>query len=575
MEIVIDRNVMVPMRDGVHLATDIYRPVRGEPVPALIHRLPYGKHVRSNVDSLLLNPIEAVERGYAVVVQDTRGSGASEGVFDPIFQERADGHDCIDWGSKASWCNGEVGIYGSSYMGVTTLQATVDAPSALKASLAYLTGANYHETWAYVGGAFELGFQLRWSLADASMQIQRSSYEDSAARSQIEEALIDFATDPDGYYASSMDPRSLPRACNQLIPYYAENLDHPNYDDYWNEIDVLAAVDRIRVPVMGIAGWHDAFLKSGVDLYRALIERGPEATQNSHVLVVGPWDHRAYLSASTVSAAGSRNFGPLAAGGQVGLQSMALDWFDRWLKHGEQSFPQVRYFHMGPNQWKETTTWPPLPLLQEKWYLHSGGNAATRRGDGVLSKDVPGDQLPDSYVYDPENPAPTVGGRHLTYHLPSGVQDQGLTEDRQDVLVYSSSVLVQPLTIIGEVRLDLFFCSSAPTADFYAVLVDVNPDGKAENVADGIIRLLLEDSITEGSIRFTSIDLWETAFTFPVGHRIRVHLTSSCFPRFDRNRNVGPSKENRELSPTAIQRILHNFDHPSALIFQIRESELG
>jgi putative CocE/NonD family hydrolase len=570
LNIVIERDVRVQMRDGVALYADVYRPAEGRH-PALIHRLPYGKGQTAIVSTLLLDPIAAVERGYAVVVQDTRATGKSEGLHNPVFQERDDGHDTIDWTASQDWCDGTVGIYGSSYMGVTALQATVDAPEALKASLAYITSASFHDTWVRVGGAFELGFQLRWSLSDLRRRLAREAIRDPEGSDQTTAArayLAMFAEDQQRTFESTLDLNELPGPTAELIPWFGTFRGHGAEDPFWSEVDVTAAASRVRVPVLSIAAWHDAFLKSGLDLYARLREESPSDVRNSHRLIVGPWDHQSYFGMETLTRAGSRDFGLAAAGGQLGLQSSALDWFDRWLKGAQTLQPQVRYFSMGDDVWLDAPTWPPLPTEEVRYYLHSAGDADVRAG--ALTTERPSGVEPDdSYVYDPMDPAPTHGGRHLIHYCLSGVQDQRQIQERPDVVHYVSPVLTEKLLLLGRSHVELHYETSAPSTDFFAVVVDVHPDGRAENVVEGIVRIQQEGTSQSGRCE---IDLWHSAYTFPVGHRIGLQITSSCFPRFDRNRNVAPGADSAESQPAA-QRI----KHATALVLSVQRplSEAG
>ena len=574
-ELLIETDVRVPMRDGVLLATDIYRPIQDhERLPALVLRTPYDKSNRGGWGSLLLDVDDAMVRGYAVVAQDARGCHASQGRFRPITQERDDGYDTIAWVASQPWCNGKVGIWGSSYMGATALQAAVGAPDALKAAIAYLTAGDYYRSWAYVGGAFELGFNIRWAVAQAAAQLRRKEHGlDQATIDGVLSEADRLAHDPEAFLSSSLDVRELAPVSCSLIGHITDWIDHPNYDSYWRDIDVVAAAERVTVPILTIAGWHDGFLGSMLPLFEDLRRRGPEAVRTQHKLIVGPWDHQAYLSSIGTSTAGTRNFGPRATGGRAGLRQTALDWFDVWLKDDvpPRSTPAVRFFQMGEDQWMEADTWP-VPSREVRWYLWSAGHANTSSGDGALVNDLPGKLPPDSYRYDPLNPAPTVGGRILLYpHIAGGLQDQHGLEARPDVLVYTSALLVEDVRVCGPVRLELYVRTSAPTTDFTATLVDLDDNGIGLSIADGIVRLSEEHGPAQ-QVRKAVVDLWQTAYTFPAGHQLRVHVTSSSFPRFDRNRNVASSAAPSEQA-AAIQQILHDQRHPSALVLSVADPD--
>jgi putative CocE/NonD family hydrolase len=518
------------MREGVELATDVCLPPGDEPRPALLQRTPYGKNVPLIV-SLTFEPADAVARGYAVVVQDCRGCGGSDGEFHAFVDERADGHDTIEWVSAQPWCDGRVGVYGSSYMGATAFQAAIDAPAALRVAMAYLTGPNYHDGWVYTGGAFELGLGLRWSFDQAE---RIAGWRDSARADEIRELVARFRADPIGFCGSSFDLRALPGLAE--LPHWREWLDHPEYDDFWRSLDVVAAADegRLGVPLLQVAAWYDPFARGQIALHNTL--------GGDHRLVVGPWDHNAYLSPETLTTAGARDFGEGAAGGRVGVGPLALDWFDRWLGSGaDDGLPPVRYFAIGPDEWRSAEEWPP-PHETKRWYLRSGGLLAT----------APPEQEPaDSLPYDPESPAPTLGGRHVLGYVPSGVQDQRRLAVRDDVLVYASHPLAEPLTVAGPIRLEVHLRSSASPADVVVTVVDVDPSGAAWNVAEGILRL----QPTTGAV---TVELGEAAYEFARGHRLGLHVTSSSFPRFDR-------------SPVpATRQVLHDGAHPSALVLPVQ-----
>jgi putative CocE/NonD family hydrolase len=563
-EIVVARDVMVAMRDGTHLATDVYRRQEGGPWPTLVHRTAYGKTNPYVVDTLMLSPLDAVERGYAVVVQDVRGTSASEGVFTGFAQERPDGHDTISWIAEQDWNNGDVGIYGSSYMGVTSSQAIVDAPSALKACIAYITSVNFRESWIYTGGAFELGFNVRWALMQATAALSRPGVH--LARQQLMATQERLTSDPLAFFSSTMDVGELADQCGSYADLVRTWIEEGPDAPYWDDTDVLMAAERVAVPVLSIAGWYDGFVKSGIDLYTTLVAKSAPECRDHHRLIVGPWDHQSYQAPATLAKGGVVSYGAAATSGRAGLLPCIMDWFDRWLKGApEDGRLPVRYFHMGPNCWEEAPSWPPANDV-ERWYLTSRGAANVTLDDGRLVR-TEAASPPDSYIYDPARPVPTVGGRHLLLLSPAGPQDQRELAARDDVLVYTSDHLLEALSIAGAVRLDLFVRSSTPTTDFMATLIDVHPDGTALSIADGALRLSSNEG--GGDVRFISVDLAYTAYTLPPGHRLRVHVMSSSFPRFDRNRNVG--KDGLPGSyVVAVQHVLHDADHPSALVVSVR-----
>lgn len=578
--LVVDRDVMVPMRDGVCLATDVYRPDDLEEHPVLVHRIPYGKSIAHYVGSQMVNPILAAEHGYVVVIQDCRGSGASEGLMTPYAQEAYDGYDCIEWAAIRPWSDGNVGIYGSSYMGVTCLQAVVASPPHLRAAMSYLTAGNLYQGWLYSGGALEVGFNMGYTQGMARRAIPRLSLDPERAerlQSELRESVKN-RRELVSYLPLGEAPVLREK---DVVPYWQEYLDHPNYDDYWRELDVAYRANEMSVPLMQIAGWYDQFLKGHLDLNQALKNHPDSVVRDSHRFVIGPWDHNSY-EGHRLSAAGEREFGPEATSGAMAIGQLLLQWFDYWLRGIDvplMSEPRVRYFTMaGEKQgWRYAESWPPVTDLVE-FFLHSEGSANSRYGDGVLDQEPQGDEKTDRYIYDPRDPVPTSGGRTFGgAGGGSGVVDQSTVEERDDVLVYSSCALEEELSIAGNVILEIWISSSAPDTDFTAKLVDVEPSGYCAIVCDGILRARFRNSfefpefLTPGEPTKISIDLWDTAYTFARGHRLRLEVSSSNFPRFSRNANsiVQPERAAPTDLRVADQIVFHDSDHSSRLVLPV------
>lgn len=568
--LIVERDVQVEMRDGVSLATDIYRPDDNERHGVLVHRTPYSKSNAWFVGGLILNPVDAAQHGYVVLIQDTRGRFLSEGEWDPFVNEGADGYDTIEWAAEQQWSTGNVGIYGSSYMGVTTLQALVASPPHLKAVLSYLTGANYQNGWTYSGGAFELGFNLWWTNFlgwDSAARLKLSDDD----RAGLLGELAEMAADP--WSAARQLPLiEMPAFDDGVAEYWRTWLEHPTYDKYWSSIDVSARAGEVNAPLLQIAGWYDNFLRGHLDLWRAL--RGDQ-----HRIVVGPWDHEAYLSLG-LSRAGERDFGPMAIGGPTLVAEMAFQWFDHWLYDKDTPFMSqapIRYYVMGRNEWVDASAWPPQSTPTD-FYLGSGGRANSRLGDGLLSSS-PSGAAADGYRYDPDDPVLSVGGRTLHPNfVPGGVQDQRSVEERDDVLVYTSQLLTSPVEIAGTVTATIFASSSAPDTDFTAKLVDVEPEGYCANIAEGIVRARYrngtsEELIEPGEVYEFHIDLWDVAYVFPIGHRIRLEISSSNWPRFSRNLNaaIRPELGSQQDMQVAIQQVWHDAERPSRVTLPMIE----
>jgi len=571
-EIISERDVMVPMRDGVRLAADVYRPADAAGHPVLTNGHPYDNDHFLVTHELLFSPLVAAQRGYAVVVYEMRGRAGSEGTWKPYGDEGPDAYDMVEWAAARPWADGNVGLYGACALGWSAVQGAIEAPPHLKAVFAYMTATNYHQGWTYSDGAFELGFQISWVWTILARDtISRLGLDEQAA-AEAERKLVEAASDVRGS-AAYLPLIDFPAYQNGAAPYWREWLSHPCYDDFWRRVDAVARAERIKVPVLHMSAWYDTCLKSHMDFYRALESRGDKSVRNYHRFFVGPWDHSAYYN-KRPTCAGQRDFGPQVLTGPDVLGPIAFEWFDYWLKGEGSGFmpdSKVRYFHMGENAWKDVDSWPP-PHAITRYYLHSRGRANSRLGDGALSTEPPGTEPPDSYVYDPLDPVPTRGGRSMIDVLP-GVENQAEVEERQDVLVYTTPRLARPVTIAGPASVTLYASTSAEDTDFTAKLVDVEPDGYCANIAEGIVRARFrggldhEEFLTPGEIVELTIDLWDIAHTFLPNHCIRLEIASSNFPRFDRNLNcrVTPALGSAADAQKAVQQVFHDSAYPSRL----------
>lgn len=564
----IDRNIACPMRDGTVLRCDIYRPALGGRFPVLLNRTPYGKTHPKYVTSLILHPFDAITRGYVVVVQDTRGRYESDGEWTPLHGEAEDGYDTVEWAARQPWSNGDVAIFGSSYMGVTALQAAAAHPPHLHAVVAYLTGANYHDGWVYSGGAFELLFNLRWCAKQALETLNRSALE-GKARERALERLLWINDNPEE--AVNFTPvEEVFGQAEIVVPYWRQWLRHSSYDDYWRAVDATDAVAAANIPVLNIAGWYDGLLKGQMDLHRAITRRR-ERYRNSarEELMIGPWDHETYHSVRPTFA-GEASFGSHSIGGTPGLGRKVLDWLDGYLRSPQpcdEGRDPVTYFMMGPNEWRTSRTWP--PSSREKSMYLSGGNANSSNGDGKLTDEAPPDQSVNKYVHDPRHPVPTIGGRHLGYwYRPSGVVDQAQVEMRPDILVFTSDPFPRDVQLAGQIRVELYVRSSAKSSDFTAKLVDVRVDGYCANIAEGIQRVTLND---ETDPQLVKINLWDSAYVFPTGSKVRLEIASSNFPRFDVNGGLSetPAATHRSDWRSSMQEVFSGAAFPSRVILQL------
>lgn len=567
MDIRVERNVAVPMRDGTVLRADVFRPEPEGRYPVLLTRTPYNKSL-PNLSYGWFAPIRPASEGYVVVIQDCRGRFESEGTFKPYHQELNDGFDTVQWAAHQPWSNGRVGMYGLSYLGATQWLAAAAQPPNLEAIFPGLTGSDFYDGWTYRGGAFELGFNLTWSaLLLALPELPRTGL--SAEQMQPLLAGLGGIVWDHWPAIQHLPIRELPAFAHDVVaPYYKEWLDHPTRDNFWSPITIESSHERIHCPAYGLGGWFDLFLRGTLRNFSGMRANGgtPQARDGQR-LIVGPWLHGASLTTS----AGSTIFGQPA---QVLLDDLHMRWFDRWLRDDDNGLDReapVRVFTMGANRWDEFAAWPPAEATETPYYFHSNGGAATARGDGVLSTDAPGDERPDHFVYDPLNPCPTVGGALFPYPLdvPPGQFDQTEVESRPDVLCYSTPPLAHEVQVTGSIEVRLWAASSTPDTDFTAKLVHVLADGTALNLTDGILRARYHAGFEQmsrlepGRPVELRIDLAGTSNQFRAGERIRVEISSSNFPRFDRNTNTGDTIATDREVLVATNTVFHDASRPS------------
>lgn len=563
-DISIEQNVAMKTRDGVILKADIYRPAGDGTFPLLLERTPYNKDYAEDFAR------KAVARGFMVVVQDVRGRYTSEGEWYTFKHEIDDGYDTVEWAAALPHSNGKVGMWGGSYVGATQMLAAIGHPPHLAGICPVVTASNYHENWTYQGGALEQWFDESWTSSLAQDTANR------LIRAQTNALVGDRVLPLTGYpvfnIGSVTDGAQLTR---EFAPYFLDWLAHPTYDSYWKQWSIEENYGKIQVPALTIGAWYDIFQGGSLRNYLGLRDHaGNDAARREQRLLVIIGGH-----AGWGRKIGEVDFGPDAAFDQ---DAVTLDWYD-YLFFGKQnrfadaSHP-VRVFVMGKNEWRDETAWPPAHAEQTSYYLHSSGNANSAVGDGVLVSAKPERDATDSFVYDPANPVSTVGGPLCCdpVHLVPGPRDQKDVEARADVLVYSTPPLDQDLEVTGPVTLDLFAKSSAVDTDFTAKLVDVGPNGFAQNLTEGILRASFRDStlgepkpIVPGQVYEYKIDLWSTSNVFLKGHRIRLEVSSSNFPRFDRNLNNGKRAADSSDFTKATNTILHDSGHPSALVLPI------
>jgi putative CocE/NonD family hydrolase len=559
------------MRDGVVLRADVYRPSAPGTYPVLLQRTPYSK----NDDEAPKRFSALAARGYIVVVQDTRGRYTSDGVAVP-HDEADDGYDSVQWAAGLPGSNGRVGMFGGSYLATTQLESATKQPPALKALFPASSYARRHDM-VFQGGAFYLSDGLSWNLGQAV---------------DVRRRVLTPGVDRDGPIGLDAEQRQtlrntwywhLPlKSFNELdlrrfAPGYFQMLDHPSMDGFWDPADIQSRHDRFQVPAFHLTGWYDTLLTGTLKNFTGLRANAATDTARTYQrLIIGPWTHARPTMNST--SIGDVSFGPDAGFDSEGAM---IRWFDHWLKDGDRAGLEtapVRLFVMGANQWRDEQEWPLARATQTAYYLSSGGRANTLNGDGELRTGAPpASALPDRYTYDPANPVPTgaSGGYSRT------PADQRATEGRPDVLVYTSAPLTEDIEVTGPLAVTLWIQSTARDTDFTGKLVDVFPDGTARALADGILRARYRHGpttpalLTPGQPTEITIDLGATANLFRAGHRIRLEVSSSNFPRFDRNPNTGGVfGDDREVR-SAEQTILHDRAHPSRLILPVVRAAAG
>ncbi|MBX5450720.1 CocE/NonD family hydrolase [Thermogemmatispora sp.] len=578
-QVIVDYDVPARMRDGTTLRANIYRPAAEGQWPVLLTRLPYGKDLP--LGNAILDPVQAARRGYVVIVQDTRGRFTSDGDWVPMANEARDGFDTIEWAARLPYSNGQVGMYGASYFGFTQWSAAIEQPPALKAMIPLFTWSDPFNGVVFRGGALELGTMAHWQLQMGMDVLMRRYRNDPQALGQ---AIALWAKEMDalgkeGYWSLPLK-EFRPLKAQEIAPQFFLALEFPMQRAAAEYMNISGKHERVTVPAFNGGGWYDIFLQDTLEHFTAMRQRGatPQARQSK--LLIGPWAHT-----SQGSLVGEQTFGFASTIAFINLQqdfmTYQLRWFDYWLKGIENGIAQeapIKIFVMGANVWRDEQEWPLARAVETRYYLHSQGHANTLHGDGTLSTEPPGDESADQYTYDPANPVITRGGAVLMApEYPAGPFDQRPVESRGDVLVYTSAPLQEDLEVTGPIRVHLWAASSAPDTDFVARLVDVHPDGYAQNLTDGIIRARYRHAprggepmlIEPGKAYEYVIDLWATSNLFKAGHRIRLDITSSNFPRWDRNPNTGqPLGASAEMVP-AQQTILHNREHPSYIVLPI------
>lgn len=560
-----------PMRDGVSLMTDVHMPAEGGPFPTIVTRTPYDRNHQMVFS--VPSAVELAQRGFAVVSQDVRGRYDSGGDWYPFQAESDDGKDALSWAASQPWSNGQLGMMGASYFGLTQWQATQGAGPSLRAIVPRVACSNMYHNWVYSGGAFQLAFNLTWCMG-------------MATRTGRPQHLF---LPPEIHLSSlfwNLPLMEADVAAGRRIQHWRDWISHPSYDEYWKGMGPIdEAYESADAAAYHMAGWYDVFLQGSLNNFMGMSTRArtPEA-RRSQKLIVGPWIHH-LGELGTARITGDIDFGPESL---IDLQEEQARWLACHVAGSDDGIstePRVKVFVMGSNRWREADEWPIPNARHVPWHLRSGGGANSLLGDGLLTPD-PSDDAGgaadaecDEFTYDPMHPVPTIGGSTCcteeTTPVSMGPRDQRPNEYRQDVLCYTSRVLTEPLEVTGRVRAVLHASSSAPDTDFAVKLIDVHPDGYAMNVAQGILRARYRggferpELMEPGRVYRLDVDLASTSICFLPGHRIRLEVTSSNFPQFDRNPNTGHDFGMDAEMQTARQTIYHDAERPSVVILPV------
>ncbi|MHC4543910.1 MAG: CocE/NonD family hydrolase [Planctomycetota bacterium] len=508
------QTLMVPMREGVKLATDVYLPDGKGPWPAILFRTPYGKSTAQG-QAMMAN-----QRGYAFVSQDIRGRFGSEGLDYPVFGhdgwgKNQDGYDTVEWVAAQKWSDGKVGTVGASANGITQNMMAPSRPPHLVCQYVAVAFSSMYNQAAYQGGAF------RKSLVEGWMN------------------------------GNKFSPENL-----------KEMRAHPDYDDFCKQFDPELVAHRINVPILFLGGWYDIFNAGSINSFLTIQKKGDKGARGKCRLVMGPYGH-------------GRSEDLIFPNTEYPKPVSMLNWFDIWMKKngkGIDDIPVVQYFVMGDpadsknnaNVWKTAEDWP-VPAKIKPFYFNANGKLRPRPPKKVDTS--------LSYKYDPKDPVPTIGGANLI--IKKGPRDQRPVEERPDVLLFTSGELKKPVEITGPVKVRLWASSTATDTDFTAKLCDVYPDGRSMIVLDGIIRARHRNSmekselIEPGKIYEYEIDLWSTSLVFTPGHRIRVAISSSNSPRFEPNPNTGKHSGMDDQTKVATNTIYLEAKHPSHILLPV------
>jgi putative CocE/NonD family hydrolase len=594
---IIERKVMVPMRDGVRLATDIYRPKNAtDKVPIIFVRTPYNFNywdVRNGVPSNMETVLAAIKRGYAYVLQNERGHFFSEGNYDILGPPRTDGYDMIDWLSKQPWTNGKIGTTGCSSTAEYQMAIASFGQPAYAAMNIQSFGAGvgrvrpYFEqgNW-YRGGAVQMLF-ITWLYGEQNQVRPRfppnTSQEDLIRASKAfdlaqqlppvdwskalwhlpEQDILQAVDAPHGIYA---DPMPVPTGGRMIQR-------APN-DPAWYKGGLYHDDMPLNLPGLWYMTWYDVSVGPNLALFNHVRQAAPPAIADEQWAIIAPVAHCQYTRATEDTIVGERSMGDA----RLDYQEIMYGFFDRFLK-GEDSarlkaLPKVTYFTMGLNKWQNADTWPPTGARQVTFYFSSGGHSNSLYGDGTLTTSPPFIDRPDSFIYDPLNPVPSYGGNVCCTGtaVQAGAFDQRKMETRNDILVYTSEPFREATELSGPIEPTLYVSSDAKDTDFTVKVIDVYPDGRAFNLDESIQRMRYRDGYEKSVVWMEKDKVYKvtlqpltTSDYFDAGHSLRIEVSSSNFPRFDRNLNTGGNNYDEDKPVTAHNAVHHSKQYPSQI----------
>lgn len=563
LRIRVDDNVPIEMRDGIKLRADIYRFDDNEKHPAILFRS-YGKAF----GRLLPIRQDLIDAGYAFVNSDLRGRGDSEGEWKPeknFVVEGPDGYDTIEWIASQPWCNGNVGMVGISHAASFQYMTAVEQPPHLKAISPWTGDFNEMFVPPYTGGAISFVTTLIWLSRESTDLVNRLAQQGHDVTEM--RRVLEWARTNQEEVINFLPFQEVPLAktgrIGELLKWRLHPVSQP-------ELEQHKRYDRITVPCFHECGWYDGAGWTEFENFNHLRQgAGTQHAREGQYIIAGPWPHASQFQ----STLGDINFGFSADTLGSSIQQLQIAFFDKYLCGKDIELPKVRYFVMGANQWRSAEAWPLPQTDWQRFYLHSQGKANTASGDGKLNRAEPGSEPSDEFVYDPLDPVPTTGGPLIGFvegpGIIAGPVEQSHVEKRADVLCYTTPELQVELEITGPLQLHLFAATSVRDTDFTAKLVQVYPDGRAYNLAEGIIRASgrtfgnQRELVTPGQVYAYVITMGNTSQLFRKGHRIRVQISSSNFPQFDRNMNTGnPIGEDANGIPAA-QTIYHQSEFAS------------